>query len=384
MESLGNNYGSAPAFINLTPRELQPSSEGGIWPNPNGLPAPITITQDQVSILGVPLQKGVGGTRVPDWSRFKGDILTDYDIRLMQKIAIAIDLNQALLIEGGSGIGKSQSVERVCALSQKACYYANCQDFTSDVLIGSMSVVENSPTGFGWIDGLVVQAIRTGGVLFLDEYNFMRGDTRGRLHEILDAVLRGKHEIILVENSGEVVPVHPDFRIIAAQNPPGGNFFDREILDAAQLTRFHYLKEPNDLPEEVKQARAYGVFGLRPESTLKAAEWLSATRAIDLEHLPLNADQKKTLAKVFIDAHTRVENAINKGIVASDQPQPLYLSLDRDRKRIFAFMLRYFDGNALSSLHRALGHYYTGMFESTLDKERIENLLSSAFQLGSR
>jgi MoxR-like ATPase len=214
--------------------------------NPDA-PLPIEETTDTVSYLGVELKKGSGGDRVPNPKQFENDIITDFDLKLMQRVAVALSLNQPVLVESGSGIGKSQMVDRICHDLNRECYYANCHDYDADTLIGSQTSLEGTTSGFGWKDGVIIEAARKGGILFLDEYNFMRGDTRGRLHEVLDTILRGKGEIALTENHNEIVKVHPDFRVVAAQNPPGGEYGDREVLDPAQIDRFVYIKEKSKL-----------------------------------------------------------------------------------------------------------------------------------------
>lgn len=347
---------------------------------------PVEIDRDAeiVRILGVPLPLHDHDeslkARIPSTSRFKKDILTDYDLLLMQQVAVALDLNQPFLFEGGSGLGKSRTVERVCACAKWPCFYVNCHDFTADVLIGSMSVVESAETGFGWVDGLVLQAIRHGGVLFLDEYNFMRGDTRGRLHEMLDAPLKGKKQIILIENGGEVVDINPNFRIIAAQNPPGGEYLDREILDPAQLSRFVYRKEPADIPEEEKMARTLGRFGLRPRTTLTHSNWLRTDQSVTIDELVATKEQRKWIAVKLLDAHQRVQNAVDNRKLAAEQPQQPHMILERDRPRILSFMLRYFDGSLPSSLHRALRFYLEGLFETQREREQAANIISQTLK----
>jgi len=74
----------------------------------------LTDLGDRVSFLGVEVLKGKGGPRTPNAERFKDDVLTEWDLKLMQKLAVGLELNQAALIEGGSGIGKSSTVDRMC------------------------------------------------------------------------------------------------------------------------------------------------------------------------------------------------------------------------------------------------------------------------------
>jgi MoxR-like ATPase len=148
----------------------------------------LTDLGDRVSFIGVEVAKGKGGRRTPDPKRFKKDVITEWDLKLMQKLAVGLELNQPILLEGGSGIGKSSTVDRMCGYLNREVYYANCAEYDLDTLIGSKTIGKDGSVE--WRDGIVTQWLRNGGVLFLDEYNFMRGEVRGRLHEILDSALR--------------------------------------------------------------------------------------------------------------------------------------------------------------------------------------------------
>ena len=361
-------------LIQGTGSALSSTAQGGLM-HP-GLPEldPIVTKSNSLVIMGVDLPLGVGGPRTPKIERFSSNILTDYDIRLMQKIAVAIDLNQPILIEGGSGLGKSETTERLGAMLNREIYYANCHDFTPDVLIGGMKVVNNTTTGFGWVDGVVMQAIRNGGVLFLDEYNFMNGETRGRLHEILDAVLNHKATVSLVENNTEQVTVHPDFRLIAAQNPPGFPFADRELLDPAQLSRFFYCKEPTDIPNSLKRHRILGILGRSEPSRIAASEYVSSSQALTRAMLRTNNDLGKKLAIAFIAFHGSITAGIARGDLGSRQSQPLHLIYPRDLKRIFSFFLQYHNGNSGESMQRAMEFYFGNLFESKADKSAVKAL----------
>ncbi|RME58825.1 MAG: hypothetical protein D6780_06100 [Candidatus Dadabacteria bacterium] len=340
------------------------------------LPKGITITKDKVNFLGVELERREAGPCTPRMERFKDNVLTIYDLKLMQKIAIAWELNQPVLIESGSGLGKTETVERMCAMLGWECYYANCHDFEPDMLIGSKTVREDTKSGFGWKDGIVVQAIRNGGVLYLDEYNFMRGDVRGRLHEILDAILRGKDEIVLIENDGERVKVHPNFRVVCSQNPPGGSFSDREVLDPAQITRFVYLKEPTEMPKWLKRARALGLQKQEIADRVIKENWLSSKAGIKKEEL-INHPQLKPLLERFIDFDETIDRMVQNGELANDQPQPLFFAFQRDLNRILKFIEQYYNGNLYETFKKALRYYYLNRFESKSDRRIVEELINA-------
>ena len=232
------------------------------------------ITEDhERDYYGVRLQCTEPGLFTPTPARFVNDVLTTYDREMVQRIALSLELDLPLLLEGGSGLGKTRAIERMCSELGWECFYVNCNDFDADVLIGAKTVREDTRSGFGWVDGTAIRAVRGNGtmeyqprVLVLDEYNFMKGETRGRLHELLDAVLSQRGFLMLTENDGEQVMIPPGLHIVCLQNPPGGKYDDREVLDEPQLTRFNYQKLPDDMPEPMMLGRALGSVQMLPNS----------------------------------------------------------------------------------------------------------------------
>ncbi len=323
-----------------------------------------------VSFLGVELSKGSGGPLTPDAQRFEKDVLTAWDLKLMQKLAVGLELNQPLLLEGGSGIGKSSTVDRMCGYLNREVYYANCAEYDIDTLIGSKTIGKDGSVE--WRDGLVSQWLRKGGVLFLDEYNFMRGEVRGRLHEVLDSVLRSTGQVNLTENYSEVIKVHPDCRLIAAQNEPGNDQSDRQVLDAPQLTRFVYIKEVEDLPKEVKLARALGAIGEDNVIALAPEEYLTTSSAkTALKDLPGIRD----LITRYVEFADSIEQLIKERAIGSKQPQPVYCSSSRDQARVFNFVEKFYDGDSNGTFQKALRYYYQNKFSSENDREQVGNLI---------
>ena len=325
---------------------------------------------DRVSFMGVEVAKGKGGPLTPDAKRFEKDVVTEWDVKLMQKLAVGLELNQSILLEGGSGIGKSSTVDRMCGYLNREVYYANCAEYDIDTLIGSKTIGKDGSVE--WRDGIVTKWLRDGGVLFLDEYNFMRGEVRGRLHEVLDSVLRGTGAVSLTENYGEQIKVHPDCRLIAAQNEPGNDQSDRQVLDAPQLTRFVYIKEVEDLPKEVKLARALGAIGEDNVVTLKPEDYLRTAR----EPTPLrDIPGIKDLISRYVECADSIEQLVKTRQAGKGQPQPVYFSSSRDQKRVFEFVEKFFDGDPNGTFQKALRHYYKNKFSSDTDREKIEHLI---------
>jgi len=330
----------------------------------------LTDLGDRVSFMGVEVAKGKGGPLTPDAKRFEKDVVTEWDLKLMQKLAVGLELNQSILLEGGSGIGKSSTVDRMCGYLQRDVHYANCAEYDIDTLIGSKTIGKDGSVE--WRDGIVTKWLRDGGVLFLDEYNFMRGEVRGRLHEVLDSVLRGTGTVSLTENYGEQIKVHPDCRLIAAQNEPGNDQSDRQVLDAPQLTRFVYIKEVEDLPKEVKLARALGAIEEDNVVTLKPEDYLRTAR----EPTPLrDIPGIKDLISRYVEFADSIEQLVKTRQAGKGQPQPVYFSSSRDQKRVFEFVEKFFDGDPNGTFQKALRYYYKNKFSSDTDREKIEHLI---------
>jgi MoxR-like ATPase len=325
---------------------------------------------DRISFIGVEVSKGKGGALAPDPKRFERDVITEWDLKLMQKLAVGLELNQPILLEGGSGIGKSSTVDRMCGYLQREVYYANCSEYDLDTLIGSKTIGKDGSVE--WRDGIVTQWLRNGGVLFLDEYNFMRGEVRGRLHEVLDSVLRGTGTVSLTENYGEQIKVHPDCRLIAAQNEPGGDQSDRQVLDAPQLTRFVYIKEVEDLPKEVKLARALGAIGKDNVVNLSSDEYLRTAG----ERTPLgDIPGIKDLIVQYVEFADSVEKLVKERQAGKGQPQPVYFSSSRDQKRVFDFVEKFYDGDSNGTFQKALRYYYQNRFSSETDRKTVGHLI---------
>ena len=83
------------------------------------------------------------------------------------------------------------------------------------------------------MDGLLVQALRQGHWLILDELNLAPPEVLEGLNRLLD-----DNRELLIPETQEVVRPHPSFRLFATQNPPGGAYGGRKPLSRAFRNRF--------------------------------------------------------------------------------------------------------------------------------------------------
>jgi len=150
----------------------------------------------------------------PKWSkdyinRYFNDGKSDFDI---YDYALENDIN--VLIEGGAGSGKTMSV--IAYASARNYRYFNVSSnagIDPSQLFGRWIPREDGH-GYRWQDGAVTLLVRYGGVLLLNEVNFMPE----RIMTVLYSLLDDRREIQLLDNGGEVIKAHPDLLIVADMN----------------------------------------------------------------------------------------------------------------------------------------------------------------------
>lgn len=155
-----------------------------------------------------------------------------------------------VFVSGLSGNGKTFMVEQACAQLKTECLRVNISPETDeDDLIGGFRLIDGETK---WFDGPVVQAMKSGAVLILDEID--RGSNKLMC---LQGVLEGKG--LFVKKTGEFVEPTQGFNVIATANTKGkgddtGRYMAATILDDAFLERFPITVEQEyaDVKVEIK------------------------------------------------------------------------------------------------------------------------------------
>lgn len=139
-----------------------------------------------------------------------------------------------IFVSGLSGNGKTFMVEQACAQAKREFICVNVTPETDeDDLIGGFRLIDGETK---WFDGPVIQAMKRGSVLVLDEID--RGTNKLMC---LQRVLEGNG--VLLKKTGEYVDSAKGFNIIATANTKGkgdetGRYMAATILDDAFLERF--------------------------------------------------------------------------------------------------------------------------------------------------
>jgi len=144
--------------------------------------------------------------------------------------------NQNLLIRGHAGSGKTMCV--IAWASSRGYRYYNISSnigLEPSHLFGMWIPTENAGV-FKWQDGPVTDLVRNGGVLLLNEIDFMPE----RVTTVLFGLLDDRREIQLLENGGEVIKAHPDLVVIGDHNP---NYRGSRPMNQAWKDRFAHKWE---------------------------------------------------------------------------------------------------------------------------------------------
>jgi hypothetical protein len=216
---------------------------------------------------------------IPDmkWSR---DYITRKLVSNLTEFEVydnAMRNHENILLEGHAGSGKTMSV--LAYASARGHRYYNVSShigLEASQLFGKWIP---TPDGhFRWQDGAVTELVRNGGVLLLNEVNFMPE----RVTTVLFGLLDARREIQLMDNNGEVIKAHNELLVIADMNP---NYRGTRPMNQAWKDRFHHIIEfPYDKSIETKLVKSPALINLanqlRDEFDKEAIETPISTRKL--------------------------------------------------------------------------------------------------------
>lgn len=149
----------------------------------------------------------------PKWAQQyvnrKIDGVTDWDI-----FDKALEQGKNVLIEGGAGSGKTIAVQSYASARGYRYFNVSSNNGIDPSQLFGRWIPNPNGVGYLWQDGAVTQLFRYGGVLLLNEVNFLPT----RVSTVLFSALDYRREIQLLENGGEVIKAHPDLLIVADMN----------------------------------------------------------------------------------------------------------------------------------------------------------------------
>ena len=278
----------------------------GLWSIPvNGSPAikavadssvgvekaPESMTYDVASgtIVDVPavpvtvVEMTKGGTSTVENIPVKDDLFVPFGNFSDVHSILKSEMFYPIFVTGLSGNGKTFMVEQACAKAKRELFRVNITIETDeDDLLGGFRLVNGETV---WFDGPVVEAMRKGSVLLLDEV-----DLASTKIMCLQPVLEGKG--VFLKKINEWVECAEGFNIIATANTKGkgddtGNFIGAGVLNEAFLERFPITVEqeyPTNAVEKKILEKIFDSLGLSDSEFIdKLVNWADIIRKTYVE-----------------------------------------------------------------------------------------------------
>lgn len=157
-----------------------------------------------------------------------------------------------ILIQGPTSAGKTSMIEFLAEYSGNKFVRINNHEHT-DLQEYLGTYISGSDGKLKFQEGLLVQAMRQGHWIVLDELNLAPTDILEALNRLLD-----DNRELLIPETQEIVRPHENFMLFATQNPPG-LYGGRKVLSRAFRNRFlelHYDDIPEDELEHILQKRS--------------------------------------------------------------------------------------------------------------------------------
>ena len=152
--------------------------------------------------------------------------------------ALALQFDEPVLLVGETGCGKTTICEILAKINQQKLFTINCHTTTESAdFLGSIRPIrheegkENERGLFQWQDGVLVSAMKDGGVFLIDEISLADDSVLERLNSVLEP----EKELVLAEKGYEedqqqidIIKANERFRLVATMNP-GGDFGKKEV-----------------------------------------------------------------------------------------------------------------------------------------------------------
>lgn len=169
------------------------------------------------------------------------------DAFLWEDVLVSVALKKPVLLKGPSGSGKTKLAQTVSAYFKQPMHSINCSvDLDAESLLGFKTIIQkDGATAIEFVEGPVVQAMKKGHILYIDEINMARPETLPILHSVLD------HRRMLTNPfTGEVIHAHQDFAVISAINE---GYVGTSPMNEALKNRFVSFSIPYISGEELRK-----------------------------------------------------------------------------------------------------------------------------------
>ncbi|TDM42409.1 MoxR family ATPase [Macrococcoides goetzii] len=137
------------------------------------------------------------------------------DVTIYEDALAMLNLSKNVLLKGPTGSGKTKLAETLSVDMDQKMNSINCSvDLDAESLLGYKTIENiNGESQIVFVDGPVIEAMREGNILYIDEINMAKPETLPILNGVLDF-----RRTITNPFTGEVIKAHDNFKVIAAIN----------------------------------------------------------------------------------------------------------------------------------------------------------------------
>ena len=324
--------------------------------------------------LGIPVECAENRGNARDMAEYVDDFTIPTIEWMEGEIAMAFLESEPILVEGGTGIGKTRTVERMCAQLGYELYKLPCSSSTTEREM--MGRYVSNPNKKSALDpevifafGVIAEALREEPgkikVIYLDEINTIEGAVGARLHDILDEVKKQKTKgrVKLIEDAGEVLEFDPrKVKIVATMNSADSKNTHAQKLSEALLRRFTYKRTVDELPDV--------------EFLSIAVQKFSSSDVLrDLPGITGNGE----LIKAYSECHKGLQGLKRNNKIGVGSAQDFKYEdipyLERVIKKVSVFWENGIFTDLATAFREAVKIIYTGMIVDEAEKKMMEEII---------
>ncbi|WP_442905296.1 AAA family ATPase [Jeotgalibacillus sp. ET6] len=160
------------------------------------------------------------------------------DSSIMEDAVISLALNKNVLLKGPTGSGKTKLAESISELFHQPMYSINCSiDLDAEAMLGYKTIEQiDGKSSISFVEGPVIQAMKKGQLLYIDEINMAKPETLPILNGVLDY-----RRTITNPFTNEIIKAVEGFGVIAAINE---GYIGTVPLNEALKNRFIVIDVP--------------------------------------------------------------------------------------------------------------------------------------------
>lgn len=336
---------------------------------------------------------------VPSPEEFAGYCIDQPTAETVRHLALSVMLAEPCLLEGPTGTSKTSSIRFLAGLLRQPVVRINLngQTDTGELVGRYVPAAEDgrskrvSKAQWRWQDGLLVQAMRNGWWVVLDEVNL----AEPQILERINSALEKNPSLVLTEHDNSIIgiggsPVHSHFRVFATMNP--ADYAGRCALSPAWRDRWRSYRFI-DAPAEAEYAALLRmqVRGASPEVYVSGATWKGANEPAVFPRL-----QHATGVDAVLTSLARFHVSVEHASASGDDDRA---RIGAQRKESYVFtrrtllsVLGYVDhvlacnpGTTLAAaIDAAVNRYYVEKFATPQDRMTVRALLDATGLLTQR